>query len=179
MVVSRRCTVAVRRRVTEERHAAVGITSGSGIPAQRTELVRGQLLPVRRVVPNAANSLSGFEDQAVAATRRRDVRRRDFVDAPVRSQRVDVAKARVRHLASDSIQVGSVGPRTSASPGDSGTRQVNTCALEFVASCFEFQALNARCGKPVLVQIASGMAEVQERDLGRRRRASSDVRLGR
>ena len=108
--------MAVRGRVTASSRGRVGwIKNRSGIPAERSELVGRQLVPVGRVVPHASHCLGRLEDQTIATTRGWDVGRRDFVDAPVRSQRVDEAKARVRHQAFDSILVGVRQPETTAS----------------------------------------------------------------
>ena len=121
-VVSRRCTAAVRRSVT--RTSVTERSARSGIPAQRTELVRREVVPVGRVVPHAANGLGRLEDQAIAPPGSRDVGRRDFVDAPVRSQRVDEAKARVRHPAFDSFLVDRSQPANRSVVGDSGRSKV-------------------------------------------------------
>jgi len=45
----------------------------SGIPAQCAELVGREFVPVRGVVPHAANSLGRLEDQAIASSGRWDV----------------------------------------------------------------------------------------------------------
>lgn len=131
----------------------------SRVPAQRAELVGRKLLPVRWIVPHASNSLCRLENQAVPTTRRRDVDRRNLIDAPVRSQRVDEAKAKIRH---QTINPHPWWTRDNRRPQRrwpfSGRWQVNTRASTISMSCFEFQALNASSGKPVLVQIAIGIA---------------------
>src|SRR6476661_4091796 len=67
----------VRGSGTRERDESFGHASSqvrSGIPAQRAELIGREIVPVVRIIPHAANGLGRFEDQAVAATRRRNVR---------------------------------------------------------------------------------------------------------
>jgi len=146
-VVSRRRTVAVRPGVTY-RSVSRADRGGfryaeSGIPAQRTELIGREVVPVVRIIPDAANGLGRLEDQAIAAARSRDIRRRDFIDAPIGSQRVDEAKARVSHPAFDSFWWASRQPATTASTGFATQKQVNTRASAVRDGCFEFHALNS------------------------------------
>ena len=75
----------------------------SGIPAQRAELVRREAVPIGRIVPYTTDSLRRLEDQAVASTWGGNIDRRDFINTPISPNRVDEAKARVRHLAFDSF----------------------------------------------------------------------------
>jgi len=112
-------------------------------------------VPVRRVVPDSTNCLGGLEDQTVAATRSWDVRGRDLVNTPIRAQRVDEAKPRIRHLTFDSLLVDFSRPWDVSV--NRSTRAVGK-SIHVPSSCFAFQALNAPGGNHDLVQIAIGMA---------------------
>ena len=144
-VVSRRYTVAVRGRVTASSRGRVEwITTGSSVPAERAELVGRQLVPVGRVVPHASHCLGRLEDQTIATARSGHVGRRDFVDAPVRSQRVDEAKARVRHQAFDSILVGVRQPETTASCGRLDVRTSQYTCLGLSRELFRIPSTQRR-----------------------------------
>ena len=109
-------------------------------------------------------------------TWRRYVRRRDFVDAPISSNRVDKAKARVRHLAFDSFVFDQ---SRVVDYGVYAAIPARAKSIHVPSSYFGFQALNSKIGKHILVQIAIGMAEGRVRDARRGRASAALCTVGR